>query len=297
MPDYNSPTAVANQALSAIGVDKTLGDIEEGTKEAVVCLQFYGECVRQLIRAAHWDWARIEAPLLLLADAGGSTPNVGNKVPSGFMYEYAYPTDCAKIRYIPWSPFQNPGVPAGNIVPPNNQSPLVTGQSTQPNMRRIVPAPYLLTGDFNNPPPGGTDPQRGISAQARLVILTNVQNAKCVYTQENMSPYMWDHLFRSALVAYLASEIAVRLHKEKPDIGIRMRDDQIKIFTGKLQLARQMNGNESWASSDLSVDWINTRFSGSAYGNGNGWSGGGGMGGMGGWGGYDSVLLSNGSAY
>lgn len=292
------PTDIANQALDAAAIDFTLGDLEEGTRHAQVCLRAYGECLRQLHRAAPWDFARRETPLVMLSDATGQTPNVGTLVPSNFIYEYEYPGDCARIRYIPWCPLQSSGVPTGNIQPANPAAPLTTGTSQPAYGNRIVPARYLVTNDPNYPPVQGQIywETQGVSPQGRVVILTNVKNAKCVYTTTVLYPSVWDHLFRAAMVAYLASEIAVPLAKNKP-FGVKMRDSNIAIAKMKISEARIADGNEGISDSGLLVDWIQTRNSGGVS-----WRGGA-MGGEvgtygcfgGGWGG--SLSLGNGSTY
>ncbi len=273
------PTDVANQALDAAAIDYTLGDIEEGSRPAQVCLRAYGECLRQLLRGAPWGFARREAPLVLLADATGLTQNVGNKVPSGFIYEYAYPPDCARLRYIPWCPFQSPGAPSNNIQVADPSAAIMTGLGQPPYVGQpIVPARFLITNDPNYPPPAGTAnwEVQGVSAQGRVVILTNVQNARCVYTATILAPSVWDHLFRAAMVAYLASEIAVPLAKDKR-LGLQIRAQQIEIAKAKISEARAADGNEMWVSSDIRVDWMQFRRTGGA-GGGN-WLWGNGLGG------------------
>ena len=293
------PTDIANQALDAAAVEYTLGDLEDGTRPAQVCLRAYGECLRQLLRGAPWDFARRESQLTLLADVTGQTPNVGTQVPSGFIYEYAYPIDCARVRYIPWFPFQNPGVPPNNIQPANPSSPVVTNLGQPPYTGlRPRPARYLITNDTNYPPQAGQInwEVQGVSPQGRTVILTNVQNALCVYTVTVLYPSVWDHLFRAAMVAYLASEIAVPLAKDKK-FGLTMRAQNIAIAKVKISEARAMDGNEMWASSDFSTDWMKFRNAGHGMGT-DGW-GAGSFGGYGTWGGGwgGSCSFGDGSAY
>lgn len=296
MADQFSPTGVANQALDASGVDYTLGDIQSGVREAQVILRAYSECLRQLLRAAPWDFARKEAPLLLLADATGQTPNVGNFVGSGqFTYSYAYPSDCARIRYIPWCPFLNPGAPQNNIQLSDSIAPLMTGLGQAPlNGHRIQPSRFLVTSDQNNIPPGASNDIQGISPLGRTVVLSNVQNARCVYTYDATFPNVWDHQFRAAMVAYLASEISMPLSKDKK-FGLAMRDRNIAIAQEKIKQARVSDGNEMTASSDIDVDWMRTRITG-----GRGWGGYGGGGDFGCWGGAGwagSVTFGNGSSF
>ena len=295
----NLPADVGQQALDAAGIDFTIGDLEEGTKPAQVLLRAYGQNLRQLLRAANWNWARRESPLLLLADATGQTPNVGAVVPSGeFIYEYALPIDCMKIRFIPWHRGINPGSPAGNITPPNPTVPLTTATPLAIG-HRLMPAKFLITNDPNYPPQVGQIfwETQGESPQGRAVILCNVQNAKCIYTYLALYPSVWDPLFREALVALIASNIALPLAKDK-NFGMAMRKENIESAKGKIREARVVDGNESVASSDISVDWMRTRRTG-GWGAGRGGYGGGefggGYGGFGG--GFDAMNLADGSTF
>lgn len=297
----NLPQDIANQALDAAGIDFTIGDLEEGTRPAQVLLRAYGQCLRQLLRGVHWDFARKTAPLTLLADASGQTPNVGSQVPVPFLYEYSYPTDCMKVRFVPWN---GPGlvspVPPSNIqLPP---VPLLTGQGNgqQPlTGQRLRPARFTIATDYNYPPPPGqiTWEVQGVSPEGRTVVLTNVKQALCVYTALMLYPSVWDVLFRSALVSYLASEICLPLHKDKK-LALALRPQLIGTVKTKLTQARLVDGNEGWYTSDIPVDWMQYRNSG-------GWRGSGSFGGEGGAGGecgvlgygWDACGFADGSAY
>lgn len=296
----NLPTDIANQALDAAGLSEmALGDLEEGTIAAQVCLRAYAQCRRQLLRAAHWDFARKTSPMMLLADRSGNTPNVGMLVVDPrFQYEYGYPIDCLKARFIPW----NYGTPQVQIPPGNIQlptTPLMTGQGLQPVITaRIRPARFTVATDQNYPAPPGTQwwTQQGQSPSGSTVVLTNVQQALLVYTADMIYPNMWDASFRAAMVAYLASEICLPLHKDKK-LGMQMRVSQIDLAKQKITQARISDGNEGWYSSDVAVDWMRARATGTGYGWGtNGWGGGGGEAGCFGYG-WDSCGFSDGSAY
>lgn len=288
----NLPQDVSNQALDAAGINFTLGDMEEGTRPAQVILRAYGQCLRQLLRAANWSFARKTADLVLLADATGSTPNVGTKVPVPFIYEYQLPIDCMKMRFIPWNPAsQVSSPPAGNIAIPS--TPLMTGLGTYLPGQRIRPARFQVATDYNYPPPAGvmTWDTQGVSPTGRTVILTNVQNAQAVYTALMVYPSVWDPLFRSAFVAYLASEIAFPLSDDKK-FGLQVRAQQIAIVKQKITEARLTDGNESTSSSDVSTDWMRTRNVGGWHGPN---SNGGGDGGYGG--GWDNLTTADGSVF
>lgn len=296
-----TPTDVANEALDAIGWPDVLGDLEDGSPPAQILLRKYRECLKQLLRSAHWNFARKQAPLTLLADASGNAASeyVGVVVPQPWLYEYAYPTDCAKMRFVPWSyPSPAAQIPAGNIqIPatPQNSAPLP--QVIAPRQR---PARFLEATDFNYQPPAGAlswDVQ-GVSPQGRTVILTNVPNAQGVYTAIMLYPSVWDALFRAAFVAYLAAEVALPIWaKSDRKFGLEVRGQQAQILQAKLSEARLVDGNEGTFSTDLRVDWLDARRNGGpntlGYG-GLGWGGGD----AGVWGnGWDSLAVPGGSAF
>ena len=267
----NAPTDVANQALDAIAINFELGDIEQGGRVPNVLLRAYGQCRGQLLRAAPWAFARKQSPLLLLADATGQTAGVGTQVPSTqFIYEYAYAIDCARIRYIPWNPFYNPGAPSGNITPADPAAPIMTGLTQNGAVgQRIRPSKYLVTNDPNYSAAQGSNAAalQGQSPQGNTVILSNVPQASCVYTFDALYPSLWDHLFRAAMVAYLAQEVALPLWVDKDrKMGMELRAQQIAITKEKLLQARIADGNEMFVSSDIPVDWIAARNTGGAGG-------------------------------
>lgn len=261
--DFYSPTGVANEALSASGVDLMLGDIQEGTDLANACLRHYYPALSQLLRTAGWNFARKFAPLTLVADATGQTANVGTSVPTtAFLYAYAYPTDCAFLRYIPWNPEITPPVPATNIVPPDFSSPLVDGLNTQNAVPMgQIPARFLVSGDLNNLEEGASNVGVGSSPISRTVICTNVRSAKAIYTFNATYPNLWSSQFREAMVAYLAALIVLKVNPDKK-MGMTLRGQNIAIAKERIKAARVSEGKESWSSSDLSVDWMRFRNSG-----------------------------------
>jgi hypothetical protein len=276
----NDPADIANQALDAAGVDFTLGDLEEGTRQAQVTLRAYGQCLRQLLRKAHWDFARRQVPMNLLGDATGQTAGVLAYAPNPWIYVYALPSDCQRVRFVPQNPFTSAvPVPANNIS--IGAQPLLSGLAPNPMAgARLIPSRFLITSDPNFTAPQGAAwwETPGVSPEGSTVICSNVPKASVVYTATIPYPNMWDSLFHAAFVAYLASEIAVPLAEDKK-LGMARQNQQIAIANARLDEARASNGNESWANSDLKVDWIQTRYSGRMLYD--GWNGGGGIGGVG----------------
>jgi hypothetical protein len=306
----NLPTDVVQQSLDAAGIDYLLGDIEDGSRPAQVLLRAYQQCLMQLLRGCNWDFARKTEQLTLLADATGNTPNVGAVVPVPYIYEYAYPIDCVKARFVPWNmPWQNPGIPPGNIrtgfvvqagqpQPPLGTPPITGLGNPQLTGNRIRPARFVVATDSNYPADATSIDTLGVSPAGRTVILTNVQFAFLIYTQLVLYPSQWDALFRAALVAYLASEIALPLAADKK-FGMAMRRDNIAVAKAKIEQARIRDGNEGFYSSNLAVDWMAARWTGGAGGWGSNWidGGGGGPNNSGAWGGWDACGFADGTAY
>jgi hypothetical protein len=304
MADYYSPEMISNLALRAAGVDFSIGSMQEGTKPAQECLLHYYDTMKQLLRAAHWSFARKDAPLQLVAAAGGiatdqngNTISVNPLVPSGFLYSYNYPTDCLLVRYIPANYWNvNPPIPSGNIVPSDNTAPLTTATMIPAGSSRPVPSRFLITNDPNYVPEGASNDTPGISPIGQTLILSNVQNARSVYTFEASWVNLWDDLFRNAMVASLAAQLALPLATDKK-FGMTMRKDNIAIAMDRIKTARASSANEGISSSDLSVDWMRARNTGSPmgyWGGGAGW-GGGGPGYL--YGGFGQMWFENSSSY
>jgi len=300
----NLPTDVVNEALDAVGAGYSLGDIEDGSDAAQVALRQYWQCHLHMLRGANWDFARKTAPLTLLADRTGNTADVGTQVPIPWIYEYAYPTDCARVRFIPWNwANQASDIPSGNIQASDPDVPQTTGIGGSFLRTPIRPAKFVIATDPNYPPQQGQNywDVQGVSPQGRTVILTNVRYAQCVYTAVMLYPSVWDPMYRQALVAYLASQMCMPVWAKKGDVkmGRQLRADQIAIAKQRITEARAMNGNEGTFSSDLQVDWINGRATGGSPYNWSGYAGYGGGDPFGGayGGGWDAVSFGDGTAY
>jgi hypothetical protein len=148
--------------------------------------------------------------------------------------------------------------------------------------------------DFNYTPQSTSSnwEQPGVSPIGQTVILTNVQSAYCVYTAYMNYPSVWDPLFRAAMVAYLASEVALSLSKDKA-FGLKLRAEQIMIAKEKIKQARISDGNEGWYSTDHTPDWMRVRISGVSGANWQGMN----SAASGCWGSYDSIGFADGSAF
>lgn len=262
----NYPADVINEALDKAGVDFTIGEPNEGTRPAQVALRHYQQCLRQLLRAAHWDFARKQAPMRMLADATGQTDGVGTTVPQPWVYEYAHPTDCMKARFVPAN-YLNP-----NAVPPGNRSVDTsvppTAVPTQPPLgygMRLVPAPFLITLDQNYPASADSNwlEVQGESPGGRVVLCSNINQAMLVYTAFVPFPNMWDARFRGALVSFLASRLAMPLAKDKA-FGLKMEEQRFADARDAVRQARITNNNEgSWPQTTSHMaDWMKNRVAG-----------------------------------
>lgn len=285
----SNPASIVNRALDLIGrSDLVVGELGEGTEAAKPALRAYGPAMRQLLRAAHWDFARKQFPLVLLADATGQTPGVSTIVQAPWTYKYAWPVDCIKFRFLPW-----------NTNPVQPTPPIMTNVASPPlNAVRLVPAPFLVGLDYTDPvqvgcyvswpdiPDWVNTPGEG--PQQRTAIYTNVppqpqqqtingtlvttQVMPCgVYTALVVYPSQWDLLFEEALVQFLAQKLAMPLVQDKK-FALSVRDQAIAAAKGIIMEARAINANESGAPQTISrmAEWSRVRNAASGYWWGNG---------------------------
>lgn len=308
-----TPADISNRALDAIGNPNSIGDLQEGTREAQVLLRHYSPTLRQISRGANWNCLRKKVALVLLNDATGQTTqqqiNDGGPVTVGpgtvgmrpWLYEYRWPTDCLKVRFVPRDHNgERPPTPNGNLaIPP---TPLFTGQ-TDVQFAREVPTRFLVTNDSvpnlvgvpeNWADVPDTSQILGQGLTSQTVILTNHRHATAVYTALITYPDQWDSLFQEAFVAMLAIRVALPLVPDHK-MALSVRAQQVGIAKAALDQARISDGNEGFTSVDQRVDWLRIRNSAGGRFGGRGWGdeGGGTL-----WGGWDAVGgLDNSSAY
>jgi len=175
-----SEISICNEALSAMGSRSRLTSLNENSPQARECALRYTSVRDQLLRGAPWDFAKRTITAGLLKAAPGTEENsaaVGvwsnDWPPPPWLYMYAYPSDCVRVREIKSQPYTN--------IP----------------RRRTIPFTKALDYDSDGKP--------------RTVILTNEQDALLVYTARVTLPSLYDPLFIEAFVAALASELAIPL--------------------------------------------------------------------------------------
>jgi hypothetical protein len=261
------PADLVNRALDSLGAGMVIGELEEGTMAARAALRAYTPTLQQLLRAAHWGFARKQQPLYLLQDASGQTPNVGTGTPGmgSWNYEYAWPIDCVKVRYCTL-PQQQPGQ--------SNQLPIMANLPYQPGNYRNRQARFLISQDAVptqigalsswGSAPGITTVQ-GQGANSQTVILSNVQNLWGVYTSVVLFPDEWDVLFQQAFVAAMAFHLSMAVLPDKK-FASTVRREQMQICKDAVLQARIADGNEGWTTVSREASWISVRGRGAGYG-------------------------------
>lgn len=270
IPYLQSAATIVNEAVDILGQPgKIIGDITDGTPVAEAARRIYGQALRQLLRTAHWDFARKRAPLILLGDATGQTPTVSSFVECPWTYAWAWPIDGVMGRWLPWTPTNaQPETPSG--------LPLTTGVSIGVNYWQ-QPSRFLVSSSDQYPIEIGTVPwfqlpdlQRteGVGPVNRKIILTDCANAEFVYTRLVTVIEEFDSLFRSAFVTMIALAIAPSAIDD-PKLRIAECNRLIPILKNAVADARVANGNESGMpqSCDHQPIWLTAR---GGYGGDNG---------------------------
>src|SRR6266566_4276081 len=99
-PSTTNATDVVNRALDAVGA-KEIPELYDGSDESRVAIRHFGPTVRELLRAAPWNFARKQKVLDLVKDRTNTDSTLSTDVPVPWLYEYLYPQDCVKLRFIP----------------------------------------------------------------------------------------------------------------------------------------------------------------------------------------------------
>lgn len=230
-----SPVDVVNIALIEIGVSRTqVSSINpsDGSTEADVASIMYRPKIEALSRAAHWNCLRKQESLALLKASVIDGEASDNPPPRPWQYEYAYPVDCIKARFI--LPFWN-----------NNYT--GTPFTTAPNISTVLlqgpPVKFAVATD------------RDAEGNTVRVILTNMPQAIMVYTADFInSPDLWDPHFLAAATATLGVWFINALNRSRG-----LLQDQVSIATNIIAQARISDGNEGLTSADHIPDWLRVR--------------------------------------
>lgn len=96
---------VVNLSLRRIGFKLRVADLYDGSEASQVALDIYGQTRDDLLRAHDWDFAErnVLATLVRSAPDGGywnTTWNAATHPPLPWLFAYAYPDDCLKIRIL-----------------------------------------------------------------------------------------------------------------------------------------------------------------------------------------------------
>ena len=210
-----SPEDIVNQALMLARRARRIGDMLEGSQEAIIALELYSQARDELLDLHDWSFSRETNPLTLLK---GPPPNGGYNFAQpwsdiypapGFLFEYAYPSDCLDIRGIS----QQPG-PMPDLDPlperwriDNDLTPVVTG----------------------NPPTAAGPPAK--------VIYCNVPNAIATYRARITNPASFDTGFVAALVASLAKKFG-----EAFALDAESRKEDMAEAAGVAEFASSLRG-------------------------------------------------------
>lgn len=210
-------------ALSKVGTRSTIASLTEQSKEAVAINTWYEMAREAIFQAARWNFTRAQASLVLLQDATATPPGV---VPTPWVYEYAYPSDCVQGRYLI----------------PNSASVSSTPGQVAPTIYQSQPVKFVIAADKND------------AGQDIKVILSNQPFAILVYTRRVTDPNMWDGQFIQAFAAYLAHCVCQQLTGDKV-LKKSLFDEANKICMD----AMASNNNEGLTVIDNMPDWMRVR--------------------------------------
>jgi hypothetical protein len=238
------PVDIINRARDECGVD-ALAEMDEAAN------RIYWPVLRQMHSAAHWNFARKQESLSILADVSGQLI-AARDVPAPWCYMYEWPVDCVNARFVPMTYLPTYAAPAIPIFSDGSQA-LPT------NFGSNSPTPFIVA---SAPRPNDIASQwydvEGHDPEQTRVILSMQPNATLVYTGLMMYPDAWDPLFEQAIVSGLACRMAMSVIPDKKFARV-VRADNAQLARSALDAARVRDGNEGWTVQNHTPDWIRAR--------------------------------------
>ena len=235
-----TPVDVANLALDGIGARFSIVSLTPPMPppNAVAVARQYDLTFQGVARAAHWNCLRYQVKLTLLKAAKGTPENPDGTTlptpPTPYQYEYAYPPDCLKARYI------LPQRPDDAASP----TPVFGGGLLATPSWNVAQAgfPFAVAVDTDS------------DGNQIRVILTDLEYAQLVYTARVDNPDLWDPHFQRAVVASLGAWLVNPLAR-----NAQVLQEQINIASTVIQQARISDGNEGTTSVDHTPDFLAVR--------------------------------------
>jgi hypothetical protein len=251
---------IANRALSALGArsgspgtTSAISSFNQNCNEASQIALLYYPTRDDLMRAAHWNFAKKTAQLSLLKSAPGTPNNPNTGVPWSntfppppWFYEYALPSDSLKMRQVKVAPSYAGGTAVGYPV---GIGPGAIGYGGARGWDKFEVASDVDSSNNQIP-----------------VVLCNIMQALGVYTCKIENPALWDASFQECMVVALAGRLAMALTGDK-----QLAQMLIQQAGAYVQQARVSDGNEGTTNVDHIPDWIAIRgfqgdwFDGGAY--------------------------------
>jgi len=235
-----SAVDVCNNALANIGARSSISSLTEDSPEARACNIQYSTVLGTLLRSAPWNFARKTITLSLLKALPGTPENTSTPTsavwqpeypPPGWLYAYAYPSDCALLRYVLPQPYSGvSGVPIfsnGNYYLPTPAA---------------VPVRFAVAADQDS------------AGNPIKIVATNEPQALGIYTYFADNPENWDPIFYNAMQDALAGSIVMPLTGKAA-----LADALLKKANNTIIQARAQDGNEGLTKYDVTPDWIRTR--------------------------------------
>lgn len=234
-----SQVDISNRALLSIGARATVSSISpsDGSTQANACAILYTPTFEALARSAQWNCLRKQVTLSLLQAAPGTPENPSGTTmatpPTPWLYAYAYPPDCLRMRSIvPSLPFSTgAGVPMTTL---NN----CAGTNLNFGGQILYQVQY----------------ETDASGNPITVILTDQTQAQAIYTVNQPNPVIWDSQFQAAMVASLAAYLVPAL-----SLNLSLMKAAIETAKGIIMDARVSDGNEGVTIMDHVPDWIRAR--------------------------------------
>lgn len=208
----SSVVEIANMALSRIGNGQRIDSLDENTTQAEQCNAFY-EHSRDFVLRADCDWG--------FATAYSNLARVEVSPTTEYLYAYAVPIDCLRIRRI-----VNQGWP-------------------------VIDWPYCNA--HANLPARLTN-YRVINGTSNRLIATNAETVDLEYTLRVEAPELFDPVFTSALAWKLAANIAPSIAK---DAGIASMCEQ--QYQYEIMRARTLTLNEGQQQNHFESSFITVR--------------------------------------
>lgn len=206
---------IANSALIACGINKTIQDADETSAEARVAKRLFKPVLDGLLSEYNWRFATKISALSLV-----NTVQSPNGASDFWRYTYKYPSDCIRLF---------------SVLPPPRDAINASASVMASDSVYSKVGNFLVRENLQDTPYIGVRMFETYTSDRGRIIVTNIERAYGRYVSNNLASNSYPPLFRQALVYKMAHSMLLSMQGSNEQMVAQLLQFSIRDKTLAIQ--------------------------------------------------------------